>query len=78
MFGEFDKIISSDAKIHDPNFKMGAINKDEIFDIFYNRFYAKVASLNYNNNQKISLIKRNFFDKLVYKIVDGTVKRLFP
>ncbi len=50
IFEEFDKIIFSDAKVHDPNFKMGTINKDEIFDTFYIRFCAGVASLNYNND----------------------------
>ncbi len=33
---------------------------------------------NYNNNQKISLIKRNLPDKLAYKIIDNTIKRSFP
>ena len=77
IFGEFDKVISSDAKIHDANFKINTINKDEIFDVFYIRFCAKVAFFNYNNNQKISLMKRNLLNKLAYKIVDGIMKRLF-
>ena len=50
IFREFDKITFSDAKIHDPNFKMGAVNKDEIFDVFYIRFCAGVAPLNYNDD----------------------------
>ncbi len=50
IFKEFDKVISSDAKIHDPSFKINAVNKDEIFDTFYTRFYAKIALFNYNNN----------------------------
>jgi len=50
IFGEFDKIIFSDAKIYDSNFKIGTVNKDEIFDIFYTRFCAGVAFFNYNNN----------------------------
>ena len=50
IFREFDKVISSDAKIHDPNFKINAVNKDEIFDTFYTRFCAGVAPLNYNDD----------------------------
>ncbi len=50
IFREFDKVISSDAKIYDPNFKIDTINKDETFDIFYTRFYAKITLFNYNNN----------------------------
>ncbi len=50
MFGEFDKVISSDAKVHDFNFKMGTVNKDEIFDVFYTRFCAEVAPFNYNDD----------------------------
>ncbi len=78
MFREFDKTIFSDAKIHNPNFKINTINKDKIFDTFYIRFYAGMIFFNYNNNQKISLIKRNLPDKLAYKIIDDIMERLFP
>ena len=78
IFEEFNKVISSDAKIHDPNFKMGAVNKNKTFDTFYIRFCAEVVFFNYNDDQKISLIKRNLFDKLAYKIIDGIVERSFP
>ncbi len=50
IFRKFDKVISSDAKIYDPNFKINTINKDKIFDVFYTRFCAGVVSLNYNND----------------------------
>ncbi len=78
IFKKFDKVTFSDAKIYDSNFKMGTINKDKIFDVFYIRFCARVAFFNYNNDQKISFIKRNFLDKLVYKIVNGIMERSFP
>ncbi len=77
MFGEFDKVISSDAKVYDPNFKMGTVNKDEIFDVFYTRFCVRVVFFNYNDDQNISFMKRNLLDKLVYKVVDDIVERLF-
>ncbi len=50
MFREFDKVTSNDAKVHDPNFKINTINKNEIFDVFYTRFCAGVAPLNYNDD----------------------------
>ncbi len=50
IFEEFNKVISSDAKIHDPNFKMGAVNKNKTFDTFYIRFCAEVVFFNYNDD----------------------------
>ena len=50
IFKKFDKITSSDAKIHNPNFKIDTVNKNEIFDIFYTRFYAEVVFFNYNDD----------------------------
>ena len=74
MFGEYDKLIKCDVELHDPAFAMGmGFKKNEIFDEFYARFSAIVASLGYSEIYKISVLKRLIITKLRLQILDGII-----
>jgi hypothetical protein len=46
FFGDFDKIVTYDVIIHDPNFKMG-YSKSETFDEYHARFIIRIGLLTY-------------------------------
>ena len=68
MFETYDKIAKSDAELYDFNFEMKVKEKKEIFEAFYVRFSAAIASLNYFNTLKISNLKRLINTRLRYRI----------
>lgn len=71
MFGEFDKTGKANALLHDPNFNMGVIDKNETFEIFYSRFAAAIAPLNYSEEHRIFHLERTISPRLKWKIADG-------
>jgi hypothetical protein len=74
FFNDFDKIVTYNVIIHDPNFKIGYF-KNETFDEYYTRFIIKIGPLTYIlDAQKIFLIKRNLNKRLIFKILDDISK----
>ena len=68
MFGEYDKVATCSAMLHDPTFGMGVKKKKETFDEFYARFSATVAPLGYSDSHRISALKRLITTKLQLRI----------
>ena len=61
-------MIKSDAKFYNLNFVMRGKDKKKIFEIFYTRFSAAIAFLNYLNILKIFNLKRLISTRLRYRI----------
>ncbi|CAF9942877.1 hypothetical protein IMSHALPRED_005269 [Imshaugia aleurites] len=68
IFEIYDKIVKSNTELHDLNFDMGLKKKKKTFEIFYARFSATIASLNYSDILKISNLKRLINTRLRYRI----------
>ena len=68
IFEIYDKIIKLNAELYDLNFVIKNKNKKKIFEIFYTRFNATIASLNYLNILKIFNLKRLISTRLRYRI----------
>ena len=68
IFGTYNKIIKSDAKLHDLSFIIKDKDKKKTFEIFYARFSAAITSLNYSDILKIFNLKRLISTRLRYYI----------
>ena len=68
MFEIYDKFIKSNVEFHDSNFDMGVKDKKKSFEIFYARFNAIIAFLNYINILKMFNLKRLINTRLRYRI----------
>ena len=68
MFKIYDKLVKSNIEFYDSNFDMNIKNKKKFFEIFYARFNAIIASLNYTNILKMFNLKRLINTRLKYRI----------
>ena len=68
MFKIYDKLVKSDVELYDSNFDMNVKDKKKFFEIFYVRFNAIIASLNYTNILKMFNLKRLINIRLRYRI----------
>ena len=68
MFKIYDKLIKLNVKFHNSNFDISVKNKKRFFEIFYARFNAIIAFLNYINTLKIFNLKRLINTRLKYRI----------
>ena len=68
IFEIYDKFVKSNVDLYDSNFDMNVKNKKKFFEIFYARFNAAIAFLNYINILKIFNLKRLINTRLRYRI----------
>ena len=57
MFEIYDKFVKSNVDFYDLNFDINVKNKKKSFEIFYTRFNAIIAFLNYINILKMFNLK---------------------
>ena len=77
IFDEFDKVVKSNAFLHDPKFGMAIANPKETFDEFFARFTSAIAPLEFTDCYKISNLQKTFIKYFCFKIVDDTTYTLF-
>ena len=70
IFKIYDKLVKSDVEFHDSNFDINVKDKKKSFEIFYARFNAIIAFLNYINILKMFNLKRLINTRLKYRIFD--------
>ena len=70
MFEIYNKLVKSNIEFHNSNFDMSVKDKKKFFEIFYARFNAVIASLNYINILKMFNLKRLINTRLRYRIFD--------
>ena len=58
MFKIYDKFIKLNIELYNSNFDISVKNKNKFFEIFYTRFNAIIAFLNYINILKMFNLKR--------------------
>ena len=58
IFETYNKFIKSNIELHDSNFDINVKDKKKSFEIFYARFNAIIAFLNYTNILKMFNLKR--------------------
>ena len=70
IFGIYNKVDKLNIELYNPNFAIDIKDKKESFEIFYIRFSAAIALLNYLDILKISNLKRLVSARLRYRILD--------
>ena len=68
IFEIYDKFIKLNVEFYNSNFDINVKNKKKFFEIFYIRFNAIIAFLNYINILKIFNLKRLINIRLRYRI----------
>ena len=68
VFKIYDKLIKLNIELYNSNFDMNVKNKKKFFEIFYARFNAIIAFLNYINILKMFNLKRLINTRLKYRI----------
>ena len=68
VFKIYDKLVKLDIELYNSNFDMNVKNKKKFFEIFYARFNAIIAFLNYINILKMFNLKRLINTRLKYRI----------
>lgn len=67
IFGEYDVVSISHAKLREPDLAMGAKGK-ETFDEFYTRFESTIAPLDYDESMKIDTLRRLIIRPMQYQV----------
>lgn len=67
LYGEKNKVAKAEAKLKDPNFRMGVLDRNETFEQLVARFNATIAPLNMDDAAKIRHLKWAMSSKLQHK-----------
>ena len=70
MFDNYDKLEKYNAILYNLLFNIEIKNRDKIFDEFYARFSAIIASLRYSETYKLLVLRRLITYKLRIRVIN--------